>query len=88
MPTSLKHSGNSPKQKGCGIIHKTSHQINWISTYPNLTLQKTLFQSKTTWVGGATSSKLQILPLHKKITAYRSYFLQKNVTIWTNTINS
>ena len=88
IPTSLKHFGNSPKRKSYGMIHKTSHQLNWISTCSNLILQKTLFQSKTTWVGGAMSSKLQILPLHKKIIACHNYFLQKKETIWTDTTNS
>ena len=87
-PTNLNYYGNNPKQRSYGRNLKASHQLNWISTYQNLILQKILFQLKTTWVGGTTLFKFQALQLHKKIAACHSYFLRKNATIWTNTTNS
>jgi len=47
-PDKLETLWENPKPKSCGMIHKTRHQLNWISTYPTLTLQKTLFQLKIT----------------------------------------
>jgi len=48
IPTRLKLSGSSPKQKTSGTIHKASHQLNWTNTCLNSALKKTLFQSKIT----------------------------------------